>query len=96
MSALTMPDTPSAWMADAFAELVLAEDDLVRCEFEEIVAAEWGEAALLPPAAPVDCEARPWPPMPAVGEGAVRLGPGRRPPTPSSRERAPPCSADVR
>jgi hypothetical protein len=90
MSALATPDPAVARVADTFTDLVLADDDLVRLEFEEIVAAEWGEAAPPPAFAPGGRAGRPWPPMPAVEGGAASLGPGWRPPTTSTRERAPP------
>jgi hypothetical protein len=80
---------------EAFLELLCADDDLVRSEFEAIVAANW----VGPPHRPTPVPS-PRPPAPAMPEGSW-LPPREVPvtePVPSGpgdgqrgRERSPPC-----
>jgi hypothetical protein len=77
--------------AEAFVDLVLGDDDLVRAEFDALIAACWESP----------CEPRTRRPCPPVGAWAarpphrwpsrpdLRLGPGPARP-PQGRERGPP------
>jgi hypothetical protein len=79
---------------DAFLDTVLGDEDLLRQEFDAIVAASWPEPpAPPPPAAPPAPGDRP-PPWPGSPGWAVRDGRPTRLPDPErpwrGRQRAPP------
>jgi len=55
---------------DAWVDLLVADDDWVRREFEEIVAAGWG-GQIPPPPAPRQSARRPRPPGPVARPASV-------------------------
>ncbi|WP_412747452.1 hypothetical protein [Krasilnikovia sp. M28-CT-15] len=73
---------------DAFIDLVCADDDLVRGEFDALIAASWPTPPAVPPVPPRPV---PWPSglVRLLGEAARRLM-GHVPDTERRRQRAPP------
>jgi hypothetical protein len=74
---------------DAFLDLVLSDDDLMRAEFDALVAATWDAPPPPPPARPAPGDRPPaWPSSPAPAP----TGPvDRRPPIRRiTRQRSPP------
>jgi hypothetical protein len=77
---------------EEFLELLCADDDFVRAEFEAIIAAEWPD----PPAEEPGRTPAAWPPAPARGRGVPVRGRGspawpRRPCIPAAaKQRSPP------
>jgi len=85
------PADVTSTMEEAFVELVYADEDLLRAEFDAIIEAGWPVAPCQPRPVP-----SPRPPDPDGGQGAVSL---TVPPTEGrehsdgdgGRERSPPC-----
>jgi hypothetical protein len=74
---------------EAFLDLVTADDDLVRAEFDALIAASWDAPPPPPPAVPAPADRPPGWPAPRGPEPVRRAGrlvPARRP----TRQRSPP------
>lgn len=81
---------PTRTVDETFLDLVTRDDDLVRAEFDALIAASWDAPPPPPPAAPAPADRPPGWPEPSH-PGPPRLADRRRPGRRVSRQRSPPA-----